>query len=174
MQSKATSVAAYLSSIPVERRSELSKVRRLIKKSLPKGYAETMQYGMISYVVPLKRYPKGYLGKKDVALPYVCLAAQKSYLALYLLNVYSDPKTVRWFKSAWAKSKKKLDMRALPSGRRPRARRDRRNRRENTGEGVHRTLRSGAGLEHLRCTLTRWLQGRAKTDYTWAPLHLGV
>jgi hypothetical protein len=85
-------------------------VRRLIKKSLPKGYAETMQYGMISYVVPLKRYPKGYLGKKDVALPYVCLAAQKSYLALYLLNVYSDPKTVRWFKSAWAKSKKKLDM----------------------------------------------------------------
>jgi hypothetical protein len=110
MQSKAATVAAYLASVPVERRAELSAVRRVIKRSLPKGYAETMQYGMISYVVPLKRYPAGYLGKKGVGLPYVCLAAQKNYLALYLLNLYSDPKTVRWFKSEWAKSKKKLDM----------------------------------------------------------------
>lgn len=110
MQSKATSVVEYLSSIPAERRAELSAVRRLIKKSLPKGYAETMQYGMISYVVPLKLYPRGYLGKKDVPLPYVCLAAQKNHLALYLFNVYTDPKSVRSFKSAWAKSKKKLDM----------------------------------------------------------------
>jgi hypothetical protein len=110
MQSKAATVAAYLASVPAERRAELSVVRRVIKKSLPKGYAETMQYGMISYVVPLKRYPAGYLGKKGVPLPYVCLAAQKNHLALYLLNLYSDPKTVRWFKSAWAKSKKKLDM----------------------------------------------------------------
>jgi hypothetical protein len=85
-------------------------VRSVIKKNLPKGYVETMQYGMISYVVPLKRYPAGYLGKKDVPLPFVCLAAQKNHLSLYLMNVYGNPKLERWFHAAWDKSKKKLDM----------------------------------------------------------------
>lgn len=110
MQSSAKTPAEYLASLPAERRKELAAVRRVIKKHLPKGYAETMQYGMISYVVPLKLYPAGYLGKKDVPLPYVSLGAQKSHLAVYLMNVYGDAKLERWFKAAWEKSGKKLDM----------------------------------------------------------------
>lgn len=110
MQSSAKTPAEYLSSLPAERRKELAAVRSVIKKHLPKGYAETMQYGMIAYVVPLKLYPAGYLGKKDVPLPYVSLGAQKSHLAVYLMNVYGDPVLERWFKAAWAKSGKKLDM----------------------------------------------------------------
>jgi hypothetical protein len=110
MQSSAKTPAEYLANLPAKRRKELAAVRSVIKKHLPKGYAETMQYGMISYVVPLKLYPAGYLGKKDVPIPYVSLAAQKGHLALYLMNMYGDPKLERWFKSAWAKSGKKLDM----------------------------------------------------------------
>src|SRR5262245_49296162 len=110
MQSRATSVTEYLASLPAERRKELATVRAAIKKRLPKGYAETLQYGMISYVVPLKLYPGGYLGKKDVPLPFASLAAQKNYFAVYLMNVYGDPELERWFRGAFAKSGKKLDM----------------------------------------------------------------
>lgn len=103
-------MAEYLAALPPERRKELAKVRAVIKKQLPKGYQETLQYGMVSYVVPLALYPAGYLNKKDVPLPYVCLAVQKNHLALYLMNVYGSPQLERWFRSAWAKSGKKLDM----------------------------------------------------------------
>lgn len=110
MKSAATSVPEYLASLPAERRKELAAVRAVLRKHLPRGYVETMQYGMISYVVPLKLYPAGYLNKKDVPLPYVSLAAQQNYCALYLMNVYGDPKLERWFRAAWSKSAKKLDM----------------------------------------------------------------
>lgn len=110
VQSQAATVSEYLSSLPPERKRELSKVRAVIRKHLPKGYRETMQYGMISYVVPLSRYPEGYLNKKDVPLPYLSLGAQKSHLALYLMNVYGSPELEQWFRAAWAKSGKKLDM----------------------------------------------------------------
>jgi Domain of unknown function (DU1801) len=104
------SVSEYLSALPPERKRALSKVRSLIKQSLPKGYVETMQHGMICYVVPLTTFPEGYLGKKDVPLPYVALAAQKSHLAVYLMGLQGDPKLVKWFTAAWKASGKKLDM----------------------------------------------------------------
>lgn len=110
MPTAVTSVSAYLASLPPERKRELSKVRSVIKKNIPKGYEEIIQYGMISYVVPLTRYPDGYLNKKDVPLPFLSLAAQKHHLALYLMNLYGDPALERWFRAAWAKSGKKLDL----------------------------------------------------------------
>jgi hypothetical protein len=110
VKSDATTAAEYLRTLPLDVRKELARVRAVIKKHLPKGYAETMSYGVISYVVPLKRYPAGYLNKKDVPLPYVSLGAQKRYLALYLMNVYGDPKLEKAFRRAWRNSGKKLDM----------------------------------------------------------------
>lgn len=110
MPSIVTTPAEYLKSLEAEPRAVLSKVRAAIKKHLPKGYAETIQYGMISYVVPLKLYPAGYLGKKDVPLPFVSLAAQKRHFALYLMNVNGNPELERWFKAEWKRSGKKLDM----------------------------------------------------------------
>jgi hypothetical protein len=103
-------VADYLASLPAERRQAISAVRKLIKQHLPKGYQETTQYGMISYVVPLSVYPEGYLGKKDVPLPYVCLASQKNHMAVYLMCVYGDAKLSKWFATSWKKTGKKLDM----------------------------------------------------------------
>jgi len=110
MQSTAATVKEYLSNLPAEQRAELAAVRAVIKKHLPKGYAEQMQYGMISYVVPLKIFPEGYLGKKDVPLPFVGLAAQKRHLAVYLMNVYGNPELERWFVAAYKETGQRLDM----------------------------------------------------------------
>jgi uncharacterized protein YdhG (YjbR/CyaY superfamily) len=110
MQSKAQTVAQYLKDLPPDRKAALSKVRAVVKKHLPEGYKETMQYGMITYVVPLKLYPQGYLGKKDVPLPYIALASQKNYMSLYLMNIYQESKTASWFENEYKKSGKKLDM----------------------------------------------------------------
>lgn len=103
-------VAEYLATLPPERKQALSAVRRVINKHLPNGYREVVQYGMITYAVPLKLYPQGYLGKKDVPLPYISLASQKQHMAVYLMCVYGDAETARWFTSAWKKSGKKLNM----------------------------------------------------------------
>ncbi|HYD91684.1 MAG TPA: DUF1801 domain-containing protein, partial [Flavobacterium sp.] len=110
MQSQAKTVKEYLDQLPSEQRGELEAVRKVVRKNLPKGYVETMQYSMITYVVPLKIYPTGYLGKKDVPLPYIGLASQKNYLSLYLMNIYGDHKLREAFLKAYKKSGKKLDM----------------------------------------------------------------
>lgn len=112
MQSKALTPKEYLEQLPKERREELEVVRKVILKYLPKGYKEVMQYGMISYVVPLSLYPDGYLNKKDTPLPYASLASQKNYMSLYLMNIYSDkdPKAEQWFKKAYFATGKKMDV----------------------------------------------------------------
>lgn len=110
MQSQAKTVSEYLSELPPDRADAVRRVRAVIKKNLPKGYEETMQYGMISYVVPLSVYPAGYLGKKDVPLPYVSLASQKNHMAVYLLNIYASPESEKWFFEAYKKSGKKMDV----------------------------------------------------------------
>jgi hypothetical protein len=106
---KPATVAEYLAQLEPERKQAISAVRKLIKRQLPKGYEETMQYGMPSYVVPLEAYPAGYLGKKDVPLPYLALAAQKRYMSVYLMGVYADDGLARWFETAWRKTGKRLD-----------------------------------------------------------------
>lgn len=109
MKSKATTVKQYLAELPPDRRAAIEAVRKIILKHLPKGYKEGMQWGMISYYVPLELYPAGYGENKNVPLPYVALASQKNYMALYLTNVYADGKE-GWFKEAYKKTGKKLDM----------------------------------------------------------------
>ena len=81
-------VAAYLAALPADRRAELAKVRRVIRKHLPKGYKEGVEWGMISYGVPLRVYPDTYNGKP---LCYAAIAAQKGYSSLYLMTVYGSP-----------------------------------------------------------------------------------
>lgn len=110
MQSSAKTVSAYLKELPPERRVVVEAVRAVVLKNLPKGYEEVMQYGMISYVVPLKTYPNGYLDKKDVPLPYAALAAQKNFYALYFMSLYGDKENEAWFKKAYMDAGKKLDM----------------------------------------------------------------
>ena len=107
VQSNAGSVDEYLKELSPDRRESISTVRNLILKYIPKGYVETMLYGMISYVIPLKRYPITY-NKKPLTL--VSLASQKNYMALYLMNVYGDKGEEMRFKEGFLASGKKLDM----------------------------------------------------------------
>ncbi len=110
MQSKATTVDQYLAALPEDRRAALSPVRNVILKNLDKGYAEGMQYGMIGYAVPHSVYPAGYHCDPKQPLPFASLASQKSHMAVYLMCVYGQPDQEKWFREAWAKTGKKLDM----------------------------------------------------------------
>jgi len=105
--SPATTVKEYLAGLDAERRAVMSGVRRLIRRHLPKGYRESMGWGMISYGIPLSRYPNTYNGQP---LCYAALASQKNYCALYLMGAYSDPEQAAWLKKEFEKAGKKLDM----------------------------------------------------------------
>lgn len=110
MQSSATTPKAYLEELPEDRRKAIRAVRTMIRKYLPNGYKEVMQYGMISYVVPLRRYPDGYLGDKKTPLPFLSLASQKNYMSLYMSCIYTDKKRLREFEQAYKATGKRLDM----------------------------------------------------------------
>jgi hypothetical protein len=110
MQSKAKTVKQYLAELPADRREAISAVRDVILSNLPRGYEEGMAYGMIGYHVPHSVYPPGYHCNPEQPLPFASLASQKNHMALYLMCIYSDPELEAWFRQAWAKSGKKLDM----------------------------------------------------------------
>ncbi|HTU58696.1 MAG TPA: DUF1801 domain-containing protein, partial [Polyangiales bacterium] len=104
--SRSNTVEAYLDELPEDRRSALTRVRSVIRKHLPRGFEETMQYGMISYVIPLSRYPETYNGQ---ALTLASLGSQKNHMAVYLMGVFGSPELQAWFEAAYKKSGKKLD-----------------------------------------------------------------
>ncbi len=111
MQSKATTVQQYLDELPKDRKSILQKMRKVIKDNLPKGFKEEMNYGMIGYVVPHSIYPDGYHCDPKLPLPFISLASQKNYVALYHSGIYADEKLLKWFESEHPKhSERKLDM----------------------------------------------------------------
>jgi hypothetical protein len=115
MQSKATTVAEYLKSLPEDRRAALEAVRAVILKHKDKTIEEGMQYGAIGYYVPHKVFPPGYHCDPKQPLPFAGLASQKNHLGLYLMCLYVDAPEVSenalgWFREAWSKAGKKLDM----------------------------------------------------------------
>ena len=105
--SKAKTVADYLAGLPADRRKTISTVRAVVRKHLPKGYKESIGYGMICYNVPLSTYPDTYNGQP---LCYAALAAQKNYCAIYLMNVYGDGPAAASFREGFKRAGKKLDM----------------------------------------------------------------
>ena len=106
----ASTVAQYLAALPADRRAAISAVRKLINENLPKGYEEGMQFGMISWYVPLSMYPAGYGENPKVPLPLVALGSQKSGMVLHFLCFYGHPTLSTWFTNEYKKSGKKLDM----------------------------------------------------------------
>ena len=110
MKSSAKTVDEYLAALPENRRAAISAVRKVILANLPEGYEECMSYGMIGYVVPHRIYPAGYHCDPKLPLPYANLGSQKNHMALYLMSVYGDPATEKWFRNTWEATGKKLDM----------------------------------------------------------------
>jgi Domain of unknown function (DU1801) len=107
VMSKAKTVQAYLEELPPQRREEIAAVRSLVAKHLPKGYEEAMDYGMITWSVPLATYPDTY-NKRPLC--YLALAAQKGYNALYLMGCHAGSSREQRLKEAYRKAGRKLDM----------------------------------------------------------------
>ena len=111
MQSKATSPKQYLEELPEDRKTPVSKLRQQILDNLPKGIEEAMNYGMLGYVVPHSVYPDGYHCNPKDPLPFMNLASQKNFVAVYSMVLYSRKDLMDWFTSEYAKRcKYKLDM----------------------------------------------------------------
>ena len=111
MQTKATTPDAYMAELPEDRRAIIKKLRNTITTNLPKGFEETMGYGMIGYVVPHSKYPSGYHCDPKLPLPFISLASQKNFIALYHMGIYADKKLLDWFTAEYPKHVSgKLDM----------------------------------------------------------------
>ena len=111
MQSKAKTVDEYIDELPEDRKKAMTELRKVIKKNIPKGFQEGMGYGMAGWSVPHSKYPAGYHCDPKLPLPFLGLASQKNFIAVYHMGLYSDPKLLKWFTDAHAKaSPKKLDM----------------------------------------------------------------
>jgi uncharacterized protein YdhG (YjbR/CyaY superfamily) len=111
MNLKANSVADYLDKVPEERKEAFNKLRDAILKNLPEGFSEVLSYGMIGYVVPLSTYPDGYHCDPKLPLPFLNIANQKNFLALYHMGIYADKELYDWFVGEYPKYvKTKLDM----------------------------------------------------------------
>lgn len=116
MQSTATTINEYLSSLPEDRQAAMKKLNTIIKKNLPKGFKDCMSYGMIGYVVPHSIYPKGYHCDPKLPLPFMAIASQKNFIAVYHMGIYASPELLEWFTGEYAKQATvKLDMEKVAS-----------------------------------------------------------
>ncbi len=111
MQSKATSPQEYIKELPEDRKEPISRLRQEILNHLPKGMKEVMSYGMLGYVIPHLVYPDGYHCNPKTPLPFMNLASQKNFIAVYHMGVYAKKELLDWFVSEYPKyCKRKLDM----------------------------------------------------------------
>ena len=111
MHSNTTSVEEYINLVPAAQREAIISLRKVIRENIPTGFAEEISYGMIGYVVPHSLYPKGYHCNPKLPLPFLNIAAQKNFIAVYHMGIYSKPELLNWFTIEFLKySQKKPDM----------------------------------------------------------------
>lgn len=107
----ANSPEEYVSQLSDDRMSAVERLRTTIKSNLPKGFEETMSFGMIGYVIPLSIYPSGYHVNPTEPIPFISIASQKNYIAFYHMGIYTFPDVLAWFQEEYPKHvKTKLDM----------------------------------------------------------------
>ncbi len=111
MQYKANTPDEYIEAIPKERKEVMQNLRNVILDNLPKGFSEVMNYGFIGYVIPHEIYPDGYHCDPKLPLPFMNIASQKNFIALYHMGIYADKELMDWFVGEYPKYvKTKLDM----------------------------------------------------------------
>lgn len=104
MQSKATTAEQYIEALPADRKEAIIKLRKIIRKNLPKGFKEAMGYGMMGYVVPHHIYPRGYHCDPKQPLPFAGMASQKNNISFYYMGIYANPELLQWFTDEYAKT----------------------------------------------------------------------
>mgnify|MGYP003633806494 CR=1 FL=1 len=111
MKRQASSPDDYVNQLPDDRKDVVSKLRIIIKENLPRGFQETMSYGMIGYVVPHETYPQGYQCDPKLPLPFINIASQKNFIALYHSGIYAKKELSDWFVYEYPNhARRKLDM----------------------------------------------------------------
>ena len=111
MKYSANSPEDYVNQLPQERREVIDKLRIIISQKLPVGFEEQLSYGMLGYVVPHALYPDGYHVNSELPLPFINLASQKNFIALYHSGIYTNTDLMTWFVTEYPKyCKRKLDM----------------------------------------------------------------
>ena len=111
MQSKAKTPDDYIAELPADRKEAIIKLRKEVLKNLPKGFKEVMGYGMMGYVVPHSIYPAGYHCTPALPLPYMNVASQKKFIAVYHMGIYANTQLLKWFTNEYSKRVSgKLDM----------------------------------------------------------------
>jgi hypothetical protein len=111
MQISVQSVEDYISNIPEERQEVFKKLFDTIIENLPDGFKNGVSNGMIGWNVPLETFPAGYHCTPGSPLPFLGLASQKNFIALYHMGIYAKPELLDWFVTEFPKySKRKLDM----------------------------------------------------------------
>ncbi len=111
MQYKADSPEDYISQIPEERKAPMKRLRKVIQDNIPDGFEEGISYGMIGYYVPHSIYPDGYHCSPELPLPFMNIASQKNFVALYHSGIYAKKELLDWFVAEYPKHcKRKLDM----------------------------------------------------------------
>ncbi len=111
MQYKANTPEEYIAQLPEERKEPMERLRKTILDNLPEGFHEEINYGMIGYVVPKSIYPAGYHCDTKLPLPFINIASQKNFIALYHMGVYAQPELLEWWQTEYPKHvKTKLDM----------------------------------------------------------------
>jgi uncharacterized protein YdhG (YjbR/CyaY superfamily) len=98
MKSSATSPEQYIDTLPEDRKEAIQKLRTAIRENLPPGFKE-----VISYVVPHDLYPAGYHCDTKLPLPFINLASQKNFIAIYHMGIYADPELLKWYLSEYSR-----------------------------------------------------------------------
>lgn len=111
MRIAANTIDEYFAQVPEERQEAFNKLWEVIAKNIPEGFEQALGYGFPSYVVPLSVYPQGYHCKAEEPLPFLSIANQKNFVALYHMGIYADMELMEWFTAEYPKHvKTKLDM----------------------------------------------------------------
>lgn len=111
MKYDVNNIEEYIEALPEDRKIVINKIREILLENLPNEFEEVYQYGMISYVVPLSRYPKGYLNRENEPLPFISMASQKKHIAIYHMGIYGDEELLTWVEETYKEcSDQSLDM----------------------------------------------------------------
>jgi uncharacterized protein YdhG (YjbR/CyaY superfamily) len=104
-------VETYIAAVSDDKKEALIKLRNIVKENIPKGFEECINYKMIGYVVPHSLYPIGYHCDSTLPLPFINIAAQQKFIAIYHMGIYANPSLMNWFTNEYAaRAKGKLDM----------------------------------------------------------------
>lgn len=101
----------YLETLTDDRKTAVAQIIDLLESNLPEGFEPHLQYRMPSFVVPKSLFPAGYHCTPSEPLPFISVASQKNFIALYHMGIYAQPELHDWFVSEYPNHcKSKLDM----------------------------------------------------------------